>query len=448
MFRKGLLAIAMTSLFTGAAHAAVSAEEAKQLGSNLTATGAEKAGNKDGSIPAYTGGLTAVPAGFKKGDGVRPDPFASEKPLFAIDAKNMSQYADKLTEGSKAMLKRFPSFRMDVYPTHRTVAFPKAVADNTLKNATRAKTTDGGVGIQNAYGGVPFPIPKDGYEVMWNHLLRYSGQANVAQSQAYNVDSNGRAVLATQATTTQEFPYYDPKNTATDIYYMIRVEYTAPARRAGESLLVKEPLNYMEKGRRAWQYLPGQRRVKLAPDVAYDTPNPANAGMETYDDAFIFNGMMDRYDFKLVSRKEMYVPYNAYKLVYQSKREDLLKPNFLNPDFVRWELHRTWVVEATLKEGKRHIYTKRRFYIDEDSWVALACESYDARGELYRTAFAQMAPSYDVPASYADTQVSYDFIAGTYSISRYRTENGGVNYIDPLPEKAWTPDSLAGTGIR
>jgi hypothetical protein len=337
---------------------------------------------------------------------------------------------------------------MDVYPTHRTVAFPKTVVDNTLANATRAKTTDGGVGIQNAYGGVPFPIPKDGYEVMWNHLLRHSGQAYVSQTQAYNTDSSGRAALATQATTTQEFPYYDPKKTASETYYMIRVEYTAPARRAGESLLVKEPFNYMEKGRRAWQYLPGQRRVKLAPDVAYDTPNPANAGMETYDDAFIFNGKMDRYDFKLVGRKEIYIPYNAYRLVYQSKREDLLKPNFLNPDLVRWELHRMWVVEATLKPGKRHIYAKRRFYIDEDSWVALACESYDARGELYRTAFAQMAPSYDVPASYADTQVSYDFIAGTYSLSRYRTERGGVRYIDALPEMAWTPDSLAGSGIR
>jgi hypothetical protein len=448
MFRKSLLAIAIATLGVGAAHAAVSADEARQLGTSLTATGAEKGANKDGTIPAYTGGLTTPPAGFKPGGVVRPDPFASEKPLFAIDAKNMNQYAEKLTEGSKALLKGFPGYRMDVYPTHRTVAFPKTVVDNTLANATRAKTTDGGVGIQNAYGGVPFPIPKDGYEVMWNHLLRHSGQAYVSQTQAYNTDSSGRAALATQATTTQEFPYYDPKKTASETYYMIRVEYTAPARRAGESLLVKEPFNYMEKGRRAWQYLPGQRRVKLAPDVAYDTPNPANAGMETYDDAFIFNGKMDRYDFKLVGRKEIYIPYNAYKFVYQSKREDVLKPKFLNPDLVRWELHRMWVVEASLKPGKRHIYAKRRFYIDEDSWVALACESYDARGELYRTAFAQMAPSYDVPASYADTQVSYDFIADTYSLSRYRTENGGVRYIDALPETFWTPDSLAGSGIR
>ncbi|MFO1392864.1 MAG: DUF1329 domain-containing protein [Steroidobacteraceae bacterium] len=448
MLRKSLLAIAITTLCLGAAHAAVSTEEAKQLGSTLTATGAEKAGNKGGSIPPYTGGLTVAPAGFKKGDGIRPDPFASEKPLFSIDAKNMSQYADKLTEGSKALLTRYPSYRMDVYPTHRTVAFPEAVVDNTLKNATQAKTTDGGVGIRDAYGGVPFPIPKDGYEVMWNHLLRYSGQAYVTQTQAYNMDQSGRAVLATQATTTQQFPYYDPRKTATEIYYMIRVEYTAPARRAGEALLVKEPLNYMEKGRRAWQYLSGQRRVKLAPDVAYDTPNPANVGMETYDDAFIFNGKMDRYEFRLVGRREIYIPYNAYKLVYQSKREDVLRPNVVNPDFVRWELHRMWVVEATLKKGERHIYAKRRFYIDEDSWVALACESYDARGELFRTGFAQMAPSYDVPASYTDTQVSYDFTAGTYSLSRYRTVNGGVRYIDALPETFWTPDSLVGTGIR
>lgn len=448
MLREKLMAAVVASLCATSAWAAVSPEEAKQLGTTLTATGAEKAGNKDGSIPVYTGGLTAPPPGFKPGDGIRPDPFAGEKPLFSIDAKNMNQYADKLTEGTKALMKRFPDYRIDVYPSHRTVAFPKMVIDNTLKNATRAKTTDAGLGVEGAYGGVPFPIPKDGYEVMWNHLLRYSGQAYQQETQAYNMDSAGKATLSTQSTNVQEYPYYDPKNSSTETYYKLKIGYTGPPRRAGEALLVIDPINFVQKGRRAWQYLPGQRRVKLAPDVSYDTPNPANAGMKTYDDEFIFNGEMDRYDFKLVGRKEIYVPYNAYKLVYQSRPEDLLRPNFVNPDFVRWELHRVWVVEATLKEGKRHIYAKRRFYVDEDSWIALASDSYDARGEYFRAGFAQMAPSYDVSASYADTSIFYDLIANMYTLGLYRQETGGVRYIDPLPEKSWSPDALAGVGIR
>ena len=61
---------------------AVSADEAKAARHHADRVGAEKAANKDGTIPAYTGGLTTAPAGFKTGDGIRPDPFAAEKPLY------------------------------------------------------------------------------------------------------------------------------------------------------------------------------------------------------------------------------------------------------------------------------------------------------------------------------------------------------------------------------
>jgi hypothetical protein len=98
----------------------VTADEAKQLGTTLTQVGAEKAGNKEGTIPEYTGGLTTAPAGFDKGKGVRPDPFASEKPVASIDAKNMDKYADKLSEGTKALMQANADYRIDVYPTHRT----------------------------------------------------------------------------------------------------------------------------------------------------------------------------------------------------------------------------------------------------------------------------------------------------------------------------------------
>ncbi len=337
MFRKTLIALAAASLCSGA-WAAVSADEAKQLGNTLTPIGAEKAGNKDGTIPAYSGGLTTPPAGFKKGDGIRPDPFASEKPLYSVDAKNMDKYADRLTEGTKELLKRYPTFRVDVYPTHRSAAIPKFVADNTLKNATQAKTTDGGIGLENAYGGVPFPIPKDGYEVMWNHLTRYVGFTYQFRGKSFTVDASGKPALSTETVNTQQFPYYDPKKTSTDIYYMVRLDYKGPARRAGEALLVHDPLNFVNGNRRAWQYLPGQRRVKLAPDIAYDTPNPVTSGMTTYDDAFMYNGKMDRYDFKLVGKKEMIVPYNDYRLVYNTKMDDVFLPQFVNPDVVRWEL--------------------------------------------------------------------------------------------------------------
>jgi uncharacterized protein DUF1329 len=442
------LAAATLAAIVAPAFAAISADEAKALGTTLTAVGAEAAANKDGTIPAYSGGLTTPPAGFKAGDGIRPDPFASEKPRLSIDAKNMAQHGAQLTEGTKALLQKYGSFRVDVYPTHRSVAFPKWLTDNTAKNAVRATTANDGRSIEGAHAGFPFPVPKTGYEAMWNHLVRFNGQAYEAKYRNLNVDANGHVALATEGVSNQEFPYWDPSKTTTDTYWRIKLTYTGPARRAGEALMIVDPLDIGAKDRRAWTYLPGQRRVKVAPDLAFDTPNPGTAGATTFDDTFIFNGSMDRFDFKLVGKKEMIVPYNDYAAVYGAKQDDLLKPNHLNPDLVRWELHRVWVVEATLREGKRHVYSKRTFYLDEDSWAALASDEYDARGELYRAGFAYMAPSYDLPAPYTDMFGHYDLVSRVYSLTGFIAETGGLKHIKPLPDREWTADALAGAGVR
>jgi Protein of unknown function (DUF1329) len=428
--------------------AGVSAEEAKALGGTLTAIGAEKAANKDGTIPAYTGGLTTPPAGFKPGDGIRPNPYASEKPRLSIDAKNMAQYAGNLTEGTKALMQKFPSFRVDVYPTHRSVAFPKWVEANTAKNALTAKTLNEGRSMEGAHAGFPFPIPKTGNEAMWNHLVRFNGQAYEAKYRNLNVDASGRTNLATEGLSNQEYPFWDNTKTSAETFWRIKLTYTGPARRAGEALMLIDPLDIGTKDRRAWSYLPGQRRTKVAPDLSHDTPNPGTAGATTFDDTFIFNGSMERFDFKLVGKKEMFVPYNDYAAVYQAKQDDLLKPNHLNPDLVRWEMHRVWVVEATLKEGKRHVYSKRTFYLDEDSWAALASDEYDARGQLYRVGFAYMAPSYDLPAPYTDMFGHYDLVANLYSLTGFIAETGGLKLTKPLPEREWTADALAGAGVR
>lgn len=450
-YAQSLLAAALLAAL-GTAHAAVSPEEAKQLGSRLTRVGAEAAGNADGTIPAYTGGLTTPPAGFKAGSSVRPDPFAGEKPRLTITARNMAQYEAQLTVGARALLKKYPDYRIDVYPTHRTVSLPDRVLDNTAANATRANTSNGGLGISGAIGGYPFPIPKTGNEAMWNHLLRYVGVASNFRYDNWNVDASGKPALATSGKLFVEYPYYDPKNTApaaeTDVYFRTKIFYNAPARRAGEALMAVDVVNPLERPRRAWLYLPGQRRVKLAPDISYDTPNPGTAGSATYDDSWIFNGAMDRFDFKLVGKKEVLVPYNTYRLTGHKTAAEVTTPHFLNPDLVRWELHRVWVVEATLKPGKRHIYARRTFYLDEDSWTALSADQYDASGSLYRASFAHMSPSYDAKTPNAETQVFYDLTSGVYNVSFLMGPYGGVQYTDPLPANQWSPDALAGAGIR
>jgi hypothetical protein len=325
---------------------------------------------------------------------------------------------------------------------------PQYVLDNTAHNAVTAKTTNDGLSIRDASAGIPFPIPKDGYEAMWNHILRYSGEAYEMKYTAWNVDASGRKSLATEATMTEEFPYYNSKNPSTDTYFMVKILFSGPARRNGEALMVKDPLNMAEKGRQAWQYLPGQRRVKMAPEIAFDTPNAGTAGNTTYDDAYIFNGSMELFDFKLIGKKEMYVPYNDYNLVYQGTSDAVFQPNHGNPDYVRWELHRVWVVEGTLKEGKRHLYSKRVYYLDEDCWAGLASDQYDMRGQLYRAQFSAMTQSYDVNAVHTDPAFSYDLISGSYSFNGFLGDNGSVKYIEPLPAREWSPDALASSGIR
>lgn len=454
MFRKSLMAVALAALGTGPVLAAVSADEARQLGTTLTAVGAEKAGNKEGTIPEYTGGMTTIPPTFKKGSGIRPDPFEGDKPRLTITAKDVAANADKLTEGTKELLKRYPTtMRLDVYPTRRPVVLPAKVLANTSKNATGAKSVNGGLGVEGMLPGLPFPIPKTGFEAMWNHLVRFTGVAYNAKYSNWNVDSAGVASLSTAGNLTNEFPLYDPRRAdavakEADPYFKLRLVYTGPARRAGEALIVIDSVNPIVQPRRGWQYLPGQRRVKLAPDLAYDTPNPGTAGVSTYSDAFVFNGAMDRFDFKLLGKKEMYVPYNGYRLMYPQDAKTPATPNHVNPDFVRWELHRVWVVEATLKPGARDLYSKRVFYIDEDSWVAVAADQYDAKGQLYRSTLANMTFSYDVSAVNVDNYVFYDFVSGAYSLVGGVGGGPGMIYIDPLPELQWSPETLAGAGVR
>ena len=454
---RQLLATSALLLASAFAQAAVSPEEAAKLGNTLTPIGAEMAGNADGSIPPYTGGLPKdlSPPGYTPGDMMLPDPFAAEKPLLVIKRPNMEQYKDKLTAVSQELMRRYPSYRVDVYPTHRTAQLAEHQIRNAKLNATGAKTGNDGLSLENALPGVPFPIPQTGYEAMWNHLFGVGGTLDLefnTRYESWNVAADGTPVLATSGEVWGGAPLATSEkiNTPagpTDIYARLKVRYSEPARRSGEAVMGWDSVNPLVAPRRAWLYLPGQRRVKLAPDIAYDTPHPGTAGSSTYDDLGIFNGAMDRYDFKLLGKKEMYIPYNTYKLNYEKEPLKFVTANHINPDYVRWELHRVWVVEATLKPGKRHIYKTRVFYIDEDSWRAVASDQYDMRGGLYRGSFGHGTVDW-YRSGGGGTGVIYDLIAGRYTASGIFGPYGGIKYIEPLSKAKWSPESLAGAGIR
>lgn len=444
-------ACALAGLMAGHAWAGVSADEAAKLKTVLTPLGAERAGNKDGTIPAWDGGETKVPAGYKSGDP-RPDPYAAEKPLFSVTAKNMAAYDSHLSEGTKALLQKYPEqFRIDVYPTHRTAAAPQWVYDNTFRNATRAKLKDGGDWIAGAYGGIPFPIPKSGAEAMWNHLLAWVGSSTLITYQNWVGLADGRRSLAAKGFNLVQYPYYDPAGSLEKFngeYELLRVAQTEPPYKAGEQVLA---VDSVDAPRQAWQYISGQRRVRKGPTIGYDTPDDVTGGQMEFDEAFNFWGPLDRYEWKLVGKKEIYIPYNTAK-VMNAPLEKQEGPVSLNPDLVRWELHRVWVVEADLLPGKRHSMPKRRFYLDEDTWGAVLTDGYDAHGSLWHVGMTMPFVVPEGPFVHPKLfWTVFNLLSGTHATAAGPDFSKGqyMKVADKmLPDSSFTPDALAGEAVR
>ena len=454
MYKKTLAALSLSTLIVGSAFAGVSPEEAARLGKDLTPTGAEMAGNADGSIPAWNPNGPPVPADFVPGSDNYLNPYPDEKPLFSIDINNYKEHAQFMSPGTIAIMEKLgpDGYRMDIYPTHRDHVPPDWIIENTKKNATGATMTDGGLRIDGNLPGVPFPIPQSGMEVMWNHMIRHIPD-HTYDYDVYYVSSNGKPILSTTGHMTNVFPAYaeDKRNTVIgEIPWLkLRINYMAPARRAGEILLVHEPgADYTAgKGRKAWQYLVGQRRVRLAPAVSFDTPNPGVAGTSTYDDSFIYNGSPERFDWKLIGKKEIYIPENNHDFIFQENITDMLGEKFFKPEYIRWEKHRVWVVEANLKEGSRHLYSKRTYYVDEDTWNGMIGENYDGRGNLWRIQFAYGATIYDRNAYYSMPYGAYDILQGIYNLNG-KPIPGKFKHGVTEGEKYFTPKGMARSGVR
>ncbi|MCO6056887.1 DUF1329 domain-containing protein [Pseudomonas sp. MOB-449] len=454
-FMRSLMVVTICGSGALAMPAWASSDKIGQIGTQYTPWGAELPGNADGSIPAYQGPLKPPASYDTKNPGYRPDPFASEKPLFSVTGANMGQYADQLSEGMKEMLRKYPSFRMDIYPTHRTASYPDYYLENARKNLTACKTVNDELGLSGCYGGTPFPFPKTGNEVMWNRLLKFDQFA--FETQAFTgsvVDKSGTRIVTGVASMQIQYPIFDPKRTEPigekDVYEMLRNDYSDPARKNGEKIVVHDSIDMVDTGRRAWQYLPGQRRVKLAPDIAYDTPSPTGAGVTVVDELALFYGALDRYNFKLVGKKEMFIPYNTYKLHDKKICPDQVSetPNHLNPDCMRWERHRVWVVEATLKEGKRHIYPRRVLFLDEDLYGTGISDNYDATGKVYRVTHNLPFTLYESAGHVTDETVTYDLATGAYHRSQNATMGAGWVVTAPKPDTFFSPQTMAGSGIR
>ncbi|AZO84530.1 DUF1329 domain-containing protein [Pseudomonas sp. QLc11A] len=448
LFHAGVLGL---SLLATSVIAAVPQAEADKLGKSLTPMGAEMAGNADGSIPAWK--PLAKNAGTVDSKGFLSNPYASEKPLFTITAQNVDQYKDKLAPGQYAMFKRYPeTYKMPVYPSHRGSTVPDEVFAAIKKNATNTKLVSGGNGLENFETAIPFPIPKSGVEVIWNHITRYRGGSVtrlVAQATPQPNGSFSLVYFQDQFVFRDKMKDYDPANPGNILFYY-KQKVLAPARLAGGVLLVHETLDQVKEPRSAWVYNAGQRRVRRAPQVSYDGPGTAADGLRTSDNLDMFNGAPDRYDWKLEGKKEMYIASDSYKLDDPKlKYSDIIKAGHINQDLARYELRRVWHVVATLKEGQRHIYAKRDIYIDEDTWQAAVVDHYDGRGQLWRVAEAHAEDYYDKQVPWYALEALYDLQSGRYlALGMKNEEKSSYDFGFTATTSDFTPAALRQDGIR
>jgi hypothetical protein len=440
------------SLLASSVMAAVPADEAAKLGTILTPLGAEKAGNADGSIPEWTGGLPQS-AGAVDGKGFLADPFADEQPLFTITAQNFEQYQDQLTPGQIALLKRYPdSYKMPVYTTHRSASVPQSVLDQAKSNALNAKLIEGGNGLENFKNSYAFPIPQNGLEVIWNHITRYRGgsvRRLLAQAMPQVNGSYNLVTMQDDFAWPISLTKSDPSETSNVLFYF-KQRVTGPSRLAGDVLLVHETINQVKEPRLAWLYNAGQRRVRRAPQAAYDGPGTAADGLGATDNLDLFNGAPDRYEWKLNGKKEVYIPYNSYKLDSpQLKYADIVRAGHINQDLTRYELHRVWHVTATLKSGARHIYAKRDYFIDEDTWQIAEADHYDGRGDLWRVGEGHAQFYYHKQVPWYTMEALYELTSGRYlAVGMKNEEKQSYDFGGATMAGDYTPTALRQTGVR
>ncbi|MBS0306727.1 MAG: DUF1329 domain-containing protein [Proteobacteria bacterium] len=456
VLRWAPMAAAVWFAVCGTAAAKVPAAEADRLGKDLTCMGGEKAGNKDGTIPEFSGKWLDFPPNIKYTPHVGefpPDPYADEKPLFTISQDNVAKYADKLSEGQKALLAKYPkTFHMNVYPTHRDFRYTDAVCAAAKKNALNAEMVDDGKTPKDAVMGAPaFPITKSGVEALSNNMLSARAYTEDTLRDTADVLSSGVIVWGRQRNTNLSL-VNDPKNVGKPLEGIMAYTMNStllPERDKGTINLAIEPSSYAKGSRLAWMYDPGTRRVRQLPEFGFDQPIGGTGGKLTIDSDRLFNGSPERYTWTLLGKREMYIPANTYKINGKGiKYADLIKPGVPNPDYLRWELHRVWVLEGKLKEGYRHVYGKRVLFLDEDTWMSVMSDFYDSRGKLWQYAFINYYYAPDIHAWQAGTSFYFDLNSGGYvgyNLFQERDRAPVLNKGDLKPEM-FTPEAARAMG--
>jgi hypothetical protein len=450
------------SLFAGSSLAALkfgfaraqSAPDASLLTATLTPFGAERAGNADGSIPAWTGGYTTPPPGWQPGQFI-PDPNENDAVIVKIDASNMAQYADKLSAGTMALMTKYPDFFINVYPTHRTFAAPQDVYDSIASNAASAQLNPQGpqLGFTGALNGIPFPILdtsdplKAGAQCIWNNYVCWRGRAVTYRGEEWAI-SNGTPYLSESSPNTYDFPYYHKGQALAEfngIALQSFEELTGPPNNVGEEILVVDFTNPVAQPNEVWELLNGQGRVRKAPEVSYDTPASNVDGLADTDEYFGFSSQPDRYDWKYLGKKELYIPYNNNTL-FGKPALDVIQAHFFDPNAVRWELHRVHIVDATVRPGKRNTLPHRLFYFDEDTFTVAVEDAHDANDTLVHVNIQYFITRPNLPGTFLGNNSVHNLQTGDWTpMEGFFDEKAhpSIKFLDSLPASMFDPTNMA-----
>jgi hypothetical protein len=414
----------------------------------LTPVGAEQKSNIDGSIPEWTGGLTVIPKGYsRQKPDVLPNPFVAEELSYQISHKNLDSYRHLLSDGHAKLLADNPeSYVINVFPTHRSAAYPDSIYQATTKNTDNTRLNESGSGLENYQSGVPFKHAQSAIEVIWNHITRYRGQSVWRKVVSATVQEDGRYKLVKSEG--QVSFSHSLKDADSNTLFYLKSRIVAPTRMAGDVLLIHETLDQLKESRKAWVYSSSQRRVRRAPDFAYDSAMPFADGFVVADQVDMFNGAPDRYDWKLLGKKELLIPYNSYDIF--SKKipyKDLLKAGHIEPKYVRFEKHRVWVIEASLKKNSRHIYGKRVFYIDEDTWQISVIDYFDGHKKLWRMGEAYALYFYQEKIPLYAFEAIYDLNSKRYvTLGISNEERKSIDFGIKAKRRDYTPNAIRREG--
>lgn len=444
------LGVASLMVVCSYALSAVPTEDAEKLRRELTPMGAERGSNAEGTVPEWDPlfGLSA------SGPVYMSNPLPEDRPLFIIANYNYRDYVDLLSPGVIALFDANPDYQLLVYRTLRTANPPRWLVENTLYNAANTELSSDGLTLINFKAGVPFPIPQSGQQVIWNHLMRWVGKQNELVSSAYHVDASGNWIESSRQQQKFISPLYRASGTvfnasgtsaSSDMpdVYALRMDQLLPQKRKGEILLMRYQTDYSATAeRKIWQYFPDQSQVRRVSNASFGNPLPDVQNSSTYDDMQLFSGSPEKYDWTLLGKQDCIVPYNNWAAVDASGPEQFLRSQFYNPELVRWEFHRCWLIEGRLRKGEEHVYPRRRFWIDEDTWNILLSENYNAKGQLWRHGQAIFAHAYQTQAFWSPITVMYDLQGKTYSVNGQPLPDSWSQLTELPSEDYFTPRAL------